>query len=344
MFDDRRTFIVNAFGLLSAVAGSELVTMRAAAAATGFIALVHTQAAGDNGPVDSMIASLAQAGVKNGVTTRAIFGQDPATYESTLRTLCDVGASIVVVTFPETTNALKAVAPRYPKTKFIHLFADPIVPTMPNVRTVSYDYYLGCYLSGRFGAAISKSRKLGHIAGAPQPPIIADYNAMKAAASAASPPASVTDAVAGSFQDPAKGHEIAVQMYQSGIDFIQTDSAATDTGIVQAAGEGAGRLVSVGAAAQLKLDPKVVVSMVKLDFGRSLSIEVAKALSPSFTGGHTRTGLDGDVIDFVLSDAFLTAGDKPAVAAARRAWPMIEDTKRKILAGSTKVPFSTVSH
>ena len=338
---DRQGFLVNAVGLVGAVAMTDLAALAPAGAATGFVALMHTQAAGDNGPVDSMIASLRQLGEKNGVVTRAIFGKDPATYESTLRTLCDAGASVVVVTFPETTQVLKALAPRYPKIRFIHLYADPIVPVMPNVRTVSYDYYLGCYLSGRFGAAISKTRKLGHVAGAAQPSIIADYNAMKAAGSAASPRATVVDAIAGSFRDPAKGHEIAVQMYQSGVDFIQTDAAATNTGVIQAASEAPGRLVSVGAAAQLKLGPNVAVSMVKIDFGRSLVLEVTKALAPNFAGGHTRTGLDGDVIDFVLSDAFLAAGDKTAVAAARKAWPMIEDLKRQILAGSLKVPFST---
>ena len=39
-------------------------------------------------------------------------------------------------------------------------------------------------------------------------------------------------AFAGSFQDPAKGYEIASQMLLGGIDYIQTDSAATDPGIV----------------------------------------------------------------------------------------------------------------
>ena len=42
-------------------------------------------------------------------------------------------------------------------------------------------------------------------------------------------------AFAGSFQDPAKGQEIATQMYQGGVDYIQTDSAATDAGIIAAA-------------------------------------------------------------------------------------------------------------
>ena len=106
--------------------------------------------------------------------------------------------------------------------------------SLPNVATVSYDYYLGCYLSGMFGALISKTGKLGYIGGLSLPPLNADANAIKAGATSANAAATLNAAFAGSFQDPAKGQEIATQMYQGGVDFIQTDSAATDAGIISA--------------------------------------------------------------------------------------------------------------
>jgi ABC transporter substrate-binding protein PnrA-like len=58
------------------------------------------------------------------------------------------------------------VAPDYPKTKWIQIFGDPTDPPIPNVVTVSYDYYLGCYLSGLFAAHISTTHALGYIGGA----------------------------------------------------------------------------------------------------------------------------------------------------------------------------------
>ena len=102
--------------------------------------------------------------------------------------------------------------------------ADPIEPAMPNVVTTSYDYYLGCYLSGVFAGHISKSGKIGYIGGISIPPQNADYNALKSGAQSVNPNTTVTGAFAGSFQDPAKGQEIAAQMYGDGIDYIQTDS------------------------------------------------------------------------------------------------------------------------
>ena len=322
-------------------AGSLLLPRLAAAQDGGLVALVHTQAAGDNGPVDSMIASLKQLSDEQGFPTRAIYAQDSATFAQIFESLAEAGAKVIVSTFNEVAEPIKALAPKYPDTKFIQLFGDPFEPTMPNVVTVSYDYYLGCYLSGLFGAKVSKSGKLGYIGGVSLPPLNADLNAIKAAAASVSPDITVTGAFAGSFQDPAKGQEISTQMFQDGVDYIQTDAAATDTGIIQAANEGEGRMVSAGSRAQFPLGPQSVIAIVELDFGKSLYNEVSKAIGPDFKGGHVATGLGTGVIDFVLSPDFETAGPADLVAKAKEVWPEIEKARADIIAGTLEVPFNT---
>ncbi|MDR3474955.1 MAG: BMP family ABC transporter substrate-binding protein [Devosia sp.] len=310
-------------------------------AAGGLVALVHTQAAGDNGPVDSMIAKLTQLAKEKGFESRAVYAADPATYETVFRTLGDAGAAVIVSTFNEVAEPIKALAPNYPNTKWIQLFGDPLDPPLPNVVTVSYDYYLGCYLSGLFGALISKTGKLGYIGGISIPSLNADVNAIKAGAASASSAATLNPAFAGSFQDPGKGQEIAGQMYQSGVDYIQTDSAATDAGIIAAANEGSGRLVSAISPAQYKLGPKTVITLVALDFGQSLYNEVTRTFDPSWKGGHVPTGLGTGVIDFVLSPVFVEQGPADIVAKAKQVWPQIDKVKAGILDGSIKVPFNT---
>lgn len=312
-----------------------------AQAAGGIVALVHTQAAGDNGPVDSMIEKLTQLSKEKGFTTRVVYAADPATYETIFKTLGDAGASVVVSTFNEVAEPIKALAPSYPNTKWIQLFGDPFEPSMPNVETVSYDYYLGCYLSGMFGALMSSSGKLGYIGGISLPPLNADVNAIKAGALAAKPGTTLTSAFAGSFQDPAKGQEIAAQMYQSGVDYIQTDSAATDAGIIAAANEKKNAMVSGISPAQYKLGPSTVAALVSLSFGQSLYNETAKALSAEWKGGHVATGLGTGVIDFVMSPVFVEKGPPELVAKAKQIWPQIDAAKAKILDGSLKVPFDT---
>ncbi len=207
---------------------------------------------------------------------------------------------------------------------------------------MSYDYYHGCYLSGLFGALVSKSGKLGYIGGISLPPLNADVNAIKAGSTSVNAAATLNAAFAGSFQDPAKGQEIATQMYQSGVDYIQTDGAATDAGVIAAANEGAGRLVSAISPAQYKLGPKTVITLVALDFGQSLYNEVARTFDAGWAGGHVATRAWARAsIDFVLSPVFQEQGPPEIVAKAKQVWPQIEKAKAAILGGSMQVPFNT---
>jgi len=338
---NRRSFI-KAGASAAALAAVSGALSRVAYAADGFIALVHTQAAGDQSAVDSMIAKINQLAQEKGLQARVVYAQDPATYETIFRTLADAGASVIVSTFNEVGEPFKALAPSYPKTKWIQLFGDAIEPPLPNVVTVSYDYYLGCYLSGVFAARMTKSGKIGYIGGISIPPLNADFNALKAGAHSVNPELTVTAAFAGSFQDPAKGQEIATQMFNDGIDYIQTDSAATDGGIIAAANEGAGRMLSTLARAQYPLGPKSIVGIVSLDFGQSLYIEVGKALGAEWAGGkHVATGLGTGVVEFELSPLYAEQGPADRVAKSKEIWAEIEKTKAGILDGSIVVPFNT---
>ena len=337
----RRGFMKASFGA-SALALAGAAFPLAARADGGIVALVHTQAAGDNGPIDSMIERLDQLADEQGFTQRKIYAQDAATFETVFRTLGDAGATVVIATFPVISESLKAVAPEYPEVKFVQIFGDPVDPQIPNLVTVSYNYYLGCYLSGIFAGNVTRTGKIGYIGGISIPPLNADFNALKAGVLAVNPDATVSAAFAGSFQDPAKGYEIAQQMYLDGIDYIQTDAAATDGGIIQAANEEPGRMVSALAEAQYALGPGSVISIVKLDFGQSLYNEAGKALGSDWQGGsHVSTSLGSGVIGFELSPLFQEQGPSDLVAQAAETWPQVAEAEAGILDGSVEVPFIT---
>ncbi len=338
----RRRTLLKATAGVAALGLTDALLAPNALAAGGMVALVHTQAAGDNGPVDSMIAKLKQLAAEKDVPYRAIYAQDPATYETIFRTLGDAGAAVVISTFNEVTEPLKATAPDYPDTRFIQLFGDAVEPPIANLVTVSYDYYLGCYLSGIFAAGVSKTGKLGFIGGISIPPINADFNAFKAGAQSVRPDITATAAFAGSFQDPAKGQEIATQMFSDGIDYIQTDAAATDAGIIAAANEEEGRLVSALDPAQFPLGPKSLIAIVGLDFGTSLYNEASKAMGSDWSGGtHVNTGLGTGVIDFMRSPEFEKQGPADINTRATEIWPDIEKAKISIMDKLITVPFNT---
>ena len=338
---DRRGFMG---GTASAVAlvGTGGLLPSPALADTGLVALVHTQAAGDSGPIDSMIGKLNELAGERGFQQRAIYAQDAATFETVFRTIGDAGASVIVATFPVIAESIRAIAPQYPDIKWVHLFGDPADPPISNLVTVSYDYYLGCYLSGIFAANVTRTGKIGYIGGISIPPLNADYNALSAGVHSVNPDATVTAAFAGSFQDPAKGYEIATQMYLDGIDYIQTDAAATDGGIIQAANESPGRMVSALSPAQFTLGPGSVIGIVNLDFGQSLYNEVEVAIGMDWSGGHhVSTGIGTGVINFERSPLFMEQGPEELVALSDEAWPQIESARAGIIDGSIEVPFNT---
>ena len=334
--------------ILKAVAGMGSVAMASALyplianAKGGLIALVHTQAAGDASAVDAMIARLKALGKETGMQTRAIYAKDPSTYETIFRTLADAGAAVIVSTFNEVSEPFKALAPKYPKTQWLQLFGDEMKPAIANVTTVSYDYYLGTYLAGIFAGRMSTTGKIGFIGGMSIPPLNADYNAFKAGVLSVRKNAAVTVAFAGSFQDPVKGREIATQMFNGGIDFIQTDAAATDAGIIAAANDKPGRLVSCLDPAQYPQGPKSLVSIVSLHFGKSLYDEASKILKTGKGGAHLNTGLGTGVVGLELSPVFQKEGDKAVAAKAEQVMAEIRTTQAAILNGSLKVAFNTV--
>ena len=306
------------------------------------MALVHTQAAGDNGPIDSMIAALKKLSEEKGFPIRTIYAQDSATFPSIFQSLADAGAEVIAATFNEVAEPIKALAPSYPEHQVHPDLRRPLRAGRCRTWSPSPTTTISAATSRACSRAkVSKTGKIGYIGGVSLPPLNADLNAMKAAAASVGPDITVTGAFAGSFQDPAKGQEIATQMYQDGIDYIQTDSAATDTGIIQAANEGEGRMVSGISPAQYALGPKTVAALVALDFGQSLYNEVSKAIGPDFKGGHLATGLGTGVIDFVLSPVWVEQGPPDLVAKAKEVWPEIEKARADIIAGTLKVPFNT---
>jgi basic membrane protein A len=322
-------------------AGALGVPARAATSGP-LIALVHTQAAGDNGVVDGMIASLRAFARDHQLTPRAIYAADPSNFEPVLELLGEASAAIVVTTFDEMTQPLKAVAPAFPKTRFIQLYGDPVEPAIPNLRTVSYETHLSSYLAGVFAGHVSRADRVGYIGGASIPTMNAGVNALIAGLHRVRPAAHLDIAWVGSFQDPAKAQEIANQMFAGGIDFVQADGAGSDLGVIESANAKPGRLVSGGSARQFPLGPATVAAITQCEFGVSLRTQAAAALAPDWKGGHHATGLGDGVIDFVASPLFLRDGPAAEVTRFRAAWPAVERVRAQIVAGTLHVPFQTV--
>jgi basic membrane protein A and related proteins len=233
------------------------------------------------------------------------------------------------------------VAPSFPKTRFVQLYGDPMEPPIRNVRTVSYETHLAGYLSGMFGALLSKAGKIGYIGGLSIPTLDANVNAQLAGAKSVRPGVTLSTAFVGSFQDPVKALEIANQMFGAGVDYIQSEGSASDLGVIQSANARLGRVVSGGSRPQFPLGPASVAAIELCDFEHSLYAQTSAALGPAWTFGHYRSGLQDGVVDFIASPLFIASGPPELVARLHDVWPAVVATKQKIVAGLVNVPFKT---
>ncbi len=319
--------IVVAFGLMwSAMAAS---------ADGESVVLVATQKAGDRGPIDGLIDGLNQAEETFNVETRFLEALDPATYETTLRTLANRGTDVILTTFFAMGAIVQDLAPEFPDTKFVVIVAAPHETEVPNARVVGYKTQENAYLSGTFAAHMSESGQIALIAGVPLPYVWADYNAYLMAAEAVNPSIESSVAFVQSFEDPVKGREIAAGLYAQGVDAIYTGAAASDIGVVEAAME-SDNLVIAASPPLIDQAPAHVGFIASFEWARTLMIEVENAIADEFQSGFRLGGVDTGEIIMSFPDSF--AGDPDRVAAAISA---TEAAYAAMADGSLEVPYDT---
>ena len=285
------------------------------------LVLVATQKAGDLGPIDGLIDGLEQAEAEFNVKTQFIEALDPATYETTLRTLANRGTDIVITTFFAMGATVETLAPEFPDTRFVVVVAAPFATPVPNARAVGYKTFENAYLSGTFAAHLSETGKIALIAGVPLPYVWADYNAFQDAAKSVNPDIGTNVAFVQSFEDPVKGREVAAGLYAQGVDAIYTGAAASDIGVVEAAVE-SDNLVIAASPPLIDLAPEHVGFIASFEWARTLMIEAANALSDEFQSDFRVGGVDSGEIIMTFPDTFVADAVRyeAAVAATKAAY------------------------
>ena len=298
------------------------------------VALVVNQRAGDLGPIDDLVRGLEMVAADFGADTTFIEATDPSTFETTLRNLANQGTDIVAVTFPPMQDAVVAVAPDFPDTRWIHVFG--FEGGLDNLVSVGFDYYKGTYLAGILAGALNTTGKVGFVGGVSIPPLNADYNAFVAAAQGENPDISGEAAFADSFEDPAKGRELGAALYDGGVDIIMTDAAATDLGVIQAAEEKGGYVI--GGSLNYFESPAVIGSVL-LFWADVLHAQVEHALGDDYTPGYIGAGVAEGGVDLVINPAFLADGPAAMVETIEATLDEIDEARSQIKDGSLEVPF-----
>ncbi len=299
------------------------------------VALVANQKAGDLGPIDDLVRGLEMVEADFGAETTFIEATDPSTFETTLRNLANQGTDIIAVTFPPMQDAVVAVAPDFPDTRFIHVFG--FEGGVDNLVSIGFDYYKGTYLAGILAGALNTTGKVGFVGGVSIPPLNADYNAFVAAAQTKNSAITGEAAFADSFEDPAKGRELGAALYDGGVEVIMTDAAATDLGVIQAAEEKGGYVIG---GSENYFDSPAVIGSVLLYWAQVLYDQVEHALGDDYTPGYIGAGVAEGGVDLVISPEFLANGPTEMVEIINATLDEIEEARSQIKSGSLEVPFN----
>ncbi len=200
---------------------------------------------GDKSFIDSANRGVTKAKEELGLEVKTIeAGTDPAKWQPALE---DAAANeeydILICGTYQMAEFLALIAPKYPDKKFI--IYDVSLPyetcegnQCANVYSVLYKQNEGSYLAGVYAALMSKTGIIGAV-GAQDIPVINDFivGYRQGARENGIPEDKMLVQYASGWNDPAKGKEIALAMYQQGADIVFQIAGGTGEGIFKAAQE-----------------------------------------------------------------------------------------------------------
>ena len=166
-------------------------------------------------------------------------GIDPARWQAALE---DAAANeeydVMILGTYQMSEFLEIVAPQYPDKFFIiyDVSVDYTKADLSNVYSVTYKQNEGSYLAGVYVGLMSQTGVVG-VVGGQDIPVINDFIVGYEQGARENGVTNVIVQYAGGWNDPAKGKELALAMYQQGADFVFQVAGGTGVGVFEAAQE-----------------------------------------------------------------------------------------------------------
>ncbi len=307
------------------------------------VALIVNQRFGDKGPSDALKGGLEKAAKDFGVEIKTLESDSPAIHEEDIRAMAIEGYDLIIGTFGPMTDAMEVVAKEFPNTKFlgIWMFLDEV---LPNFRTIEYEGYRACYVLGALAGELTETNKVGRIIGCDSADMNPNFWSFAHGAQEVNPDVEVMIGYVDSFEDPAKGKEIALMMYGAGVDIIMTNASRSGLGVIEAAKE-TGNFIIHDPAFHPDLAPENYITALDLGWSNSIYYTVKDIIEGKFEGGHIKAGFfEGDIYaGYAPFDSFIANGPKDMVEKVQNAIPTLDDMVARIKSGETQVPYNEAS-
>ncbi|PKM71556.1 MAG: BMP family ABC transporter substrate-binding protein [Firmicutes bacterium HGW-Firmicutes-16] len=230
------------------------------------VAMICDSAISDGGWGAACYNGMVDAATANGWETAYTDSIDQSAYADSMISYCDLGYDMIFAPGNQYSDAVVQVAADYPNVFFAVLNGSETLPTA-NIASILPDAKQIGSIAGIIAGTMSKSNVIGFIGGMELDTTKAKLANFESAAKTINPSISAVSAYAGSFNDTAKGMELAASMINDGADVFFGDASAVDSGARQAIdqknGTGAIGIFDIGQPADLLgQNPCVVCSVV----------------------------------------------------------------------------------
>ena len=271
-----------------------------------------------------------------GVEIKVVESADDNAFEPSLRAFAERGYPLVMGIGFAQVDALKKIAPQFPKTHFA--IVDGTVES-PNVASIHFDEHEGSYLVGYLAALVSRTKKIGFIGGMDVPLIRRFQMGYEAGAKAADPKIVLLSNYAGvnssAWTNPGRGKELALDQYSQKADVIFAAAGATGLGVFDAAEEKSAFVIGVDSNQDALKPGRVLTSMLKRVDTAVYQI-IKDEQGSKFTGGIHSYGLKEKGVDYSVDEA-----NEKLIGPYKE---KLEVIKAKIIKGEIKVPDYYIVH
>lgn len=236
------------------------------------VAMVCSGSLGDSGIFDMGEAALKQAAEEYGIEAKILEGKnDPSLYYELLNTAASQFDLVFVNPGYQFDSYLEEIASTYPDVTFV--YADGVSSVeMDNVVSVSYLENEGSYLAGVMAAmmttrteyeGINADKVLGFVGAVDSTTIHNFLTGFEQGAASVDPEIKVLPVYVGDFNDPATGKELAISLYDQGVDIIYAAASNSGDGVSEAAVELGKYVIGVDTDKSSQGPENVMGSMLK---------------------------------------------------------------------------------
>ncbi len=249
------------------------------------VALVLNQRRGDQSVIDAMCRGMNEANEKLDVDIKILESRDPTEFSDNIEAMVNWGAKLVFVSFQPLVNPAVDSAKKHPDVKYSLIYGMYDNPPK-NVQCIVYTEDTASYIAGVMAGLKTKSGKTGFTTGADIPTQRSAYEGYEQGVHSVKPDAKTYYAVTGSFEDPAKGKEIALSLFSQGVDVICGWSAKCDWGVIEAAQEKGNWVCGLSGLEDLRGQyGKTIIGQAGVDFGATVYEIINDFIEGRWSGG-----------------------------------------------------------